>query len=94
MYQLPPAQKSARQPELPQAVPAERGTSVHADVPLQLRVRQSVDAQSIGVPTQPEAPQASPHVHGLPSSQLALARHCQTPPSRVQEYVVPPQAIV
>jgi len=94
LNQVPPLHESGRQPVLPQAVPAGRGVSAHADVPLQLRVRQSVDVQSIAVPTQPETPQASPHVHGLPSSQLALARHCQTPPSRVQEYVVPPQAIV
>ena len=82
---MPPLHESGRQPELPQAVPGGRGTSVHADVPLQLRVKQSVDVQAIAVPTQPEAPQASPQVQALLSSQFALARHCQTPPSRVQE---------
>jgi hypothetical protein len=69
---------------LPHAVPAGRRTSVHVDVPLQLRVTQSVDVQSIGAPAHPEASHMSPHVHASPSSQLALGRHRQVPPTRVQ----------
>ena len=41
----------------PHTVPDGRGTSVHADVPLQLRVMQSVDVQSIVVPAQVEPSQ-------------------------------------
>ena len=57
---------------------------MQVDVPLQLRVTQSLDVQSMSTPTQPEASHVSPHVHGSPSSQLALGCQRQVPPSRVQ----------
>jgi hypothetical protein len=79
---------------VPQLVADDFGVSVHDDVPLHVRVMQSVVVQSIGVPSHSPPPQTSPQVQGSPSSQAALVRHSQTPPTWVQCQVCPPQLTV
>ena len=75
---------SAGQVVVPQVVVSGNGVSVHVAVPLHSRSMQSVSVHSMGVPAHPPVPQTSPYVHSSPSSQVALVRHCQIPPTFVQ----------
>jgi hypothetical protein len=73
------------QPLVPQGVAAGRKTSMHAGVPLHVRVTQLFELQVTAVPTQPDAPQVSPQLQASPSSHEFVVRHCQTPPTRVHQ---------
>jgi hypothetical protein len=69
---------------VPQEVPEDLGVSVQALVPLQARVRQSVETQEMAVPWHVLPEQTSVWVQRFPSSQDAEMRHCQLPPALVQ----------
>ena len=79
---------------LPQEVPEDLGVSVQLLVPLQDRVRHCVSSQEMAVPLHVPPPQVSLYVQAFESSQAALVRQRQTPPTEVQCQVCPPQPTV
>jgi hypothetical protein len=79
---------------VPQVVDEGLGVSVQVLVPLQVRVRQSVEVQVTGVPLQLPPEQVSPQVQAFPSLHAAAVRQAQVPPALVQVYDVPPQVAV
>jgi hypothetical protein len=89
--QVSPSQASAGQAVVPQVVVSGCGASLHALVPLQVTLRQSVDAQSTDVPLQLPPKHRSLNVQGSESLHATWVRQAHVPPALVQRQVVPPQ---
>jgi len=76
---------------VPHAVAEDFGVSSHPPAPSHTEFMQVVGVHSYPVPVHVVPMQASPNVHGFPSSHAEPVRHCQTPSTLVQRRVTPPQ---